>query len=74
MDYEKWYTSVLLTQCEEIRAFKVQNHGNYMYISRFICGVDHVYFVFACKKSNSSEALLFQVNLPLLKHIVHKDS
>ena len=35
---------------------------------RFRCGVDLVYF--ACKKSNSGEALLFQVNLPLLKHIV----
>ena len=30
MDYEKWYTSILLTQCEEIRAFEVQNHANYM--------------------------------------------
>ena len=30
MDYEKWYTSLLLKQCEEIRAFEVQNHANYM--------------------------------------------
>ena len=52
MDYEKWYTSLLLTQCEEIRAFEIQNHANYMYISRFRCGVDLEYFVLACKKSN----------------------
>ena len=32
MDYEKWYTALLLTQCEEIRAFEVQNHDNYMLI------------------------------------------
>ena len=50
MDYEKWYTSLLLTQCEEIRAFEVQIHVNYMKISRFSCGVD-------CKKSNLGEAL-----------------
>ena len=30
MDYEKWYTSLLLTQCEEIRAFEVQNHVNFI--------------------------------------------
>ena len=70
MDYEKWYTSILLTQCEVFPAFEVQNHANYMYILRFRCGIDLVYFVLACKKSNSGEALLFQVNLPLLKHIV----
>ena len=28
MDYEKWHTSLLLTQCEDIRAFEVQNHVN----------------------------------------------
>ena len=30
MGYEKWYTSLLLKQCEEICAFEVQNHANYM--------------------------------------------
>ena len=34
-------------------------------------GVDLVYFVLACKKSNLGEALA--VNLPLLKHIVDKN-
>ena len=43
MDYEKWYTYLLLKQCEEIRAFEVQNHVNYMKISRRSCGVDLVY-------------------------------
>ena len=66
MDYEKWYTSLLLTQCEEIRKFEIQNHINYMYISCFRCGVDHVYFILACKKSFLGETLLFQINLPLL--------
>ena len=34
VDYQKWYryTSLLLTQCEEIRAFDVQTHVNYMYM------------------------------------------
>ena len=27
MDYEKWFTSILLTQCEEICTFEVQNHA-----------------------------------------------
>ena len=46
---------------EEIRAFEVQIHVNYMYISRFRCGVDLEYFVLPCKKSNLGEALLFQI-------------
>ena len=40
----------------------------YMLISRFRCGVDRVYFVLACQKSFSCEALLFQINLPLLDY------
>ena len=30
MDYEKWYKYLLLRQCEEIRAFEVQNNIDYM--------------------------------------------
>ena len=30
VDYEKCYTSLPLTQCEEICAFEVQNHVNYV--------------------------------------------
>ena len=33
MDFEKLYTSILLTQIGEIRAFKLQNHVNNMHIS-----------------------------------------
>ena len=33
MDFEKSYTSILLTQIGEIRAFEVQNHVNNMDIS-----------------------------------------
>ena len=44
-----------------------------MYISRFGCGVDLVNFLLACKKSNVSEELLFQINLQLLKHKVDKN-
>ena len=74
MDYEKWYTSrAPFDTYEEIRAFELQNHINYMYISRFWCGVDLVRFVLACKKSNLGEALLFQVKLPLLEHFVDKN-
>ena len=73
MDYEKLYTSLLLNQCEEIRAFEVQNHVNYMSISRFRCGVDLAYFVLARKRSNLAKRWLFQDNLPLLKHIVDKN-
>ena len=56
-----------------IHAFEVQNHVNYMKISSFRCGADLVYLVIACKKSNLGEALLFQVNLPLFKHLVDKN-
>ena len=73
MDYEKWYISFLWTQSEEIRAFEVQNHVNYMQISLFLSSIDLVYFVLACKKSNLGEALLFQVKLPLFKRIVDKN-
>ena len=27
MDNEKWYTFLVLKQCEEIHAFEVQNHA-----------------------------------------------
>ena len=75
MDYEKWYISrASFDTCEENCVFEVQNHVNYMYISHSRCGVDLVYFVLACKKSNLGEALLFQVNLPLLEHFVDKNS
>ena len=57
MDYDKLYTSLLLTQYEEIRAFEVQDHVEYMSISRFRCGVDLVYFVLACKKFRRSNAV-----------------
>ena len=30
MGYEKWYTPLHLAQCEKKRAFKNQNHVNYM--------------------------------------------
>ena len=43
------HLELLLTQCEETRAFEVQNHVNYMYISHFRCGVDHLYFVLEWK-------------------------
>ena len=52
---------------------KSVHHVNYMYISRFRCGVGLVYLVLACKKSNLGEALLFKVNLPLLEHFVDKN-
>ena len=42
------HLKLLLTR-EEIRAFEVQNHVNYMNITRFRCGVDLVYFVLAVK-------------------------
>ena len=67
------HNGLFLTQCEETRAFEVQNYVNYMWISHFRCGVDFVFFVSACKKSNLGEALLFQINFPLLKHFVDKN-
>ena len=42
----KWvmrYASQLLPQFEEIRAFEIQNHVNFMLISSFRCGADLVY-------------------------------
>ena len=47
MDYEKWYICLLLAQCEVIYVFEIQNHVNDMYISRFRCGVDLLYFLVA---------------------------
>ena len=44
----------------------------YMYISRFRSIVDLVHFVLAFEKSFLVEALLFQINLPLLEHFVDK--
>ena len=44
----------------------------YMYISRFRSIVDLVHFVLAFEKSFFVEALLFQINLPLLEHFVDK--
>ena len=43
-----------------------------MYILRFRCGVDLVYFV-ACKKLNLGETLLYRVNPPLLEYFVNKN-
>ena len=71
MDYEKWHTFFLLTQCEEIHAFEVQNHVN-------LC-VDFTFqlwcwpSIFHIKISNLGEELLFQVKIPLLKHFVGKN-
>ena len=61
------YLELLLTHVK-----KSVHHAHYMYISRFRCGVDHIYFVLASKKLNLGETLLFQVNLPLLEHFVDK--
>ena len=69
MDYEKLYTSLLLIQAKNSVHFKLK----IMPITCFRCVVDLVYFVLACKKSNLGEALLFQNNLPLLKHFVDKN-
>ena len=73
LGYEKWYTSILLALCGEIRAFEVQDHVNYIYTSRFRCGVDLVHFVLAFQKWFLVEKLLFQINLPLFKHFVDKN-
>ena len=54
---------------EKLHAFEIENHANYI----FQLGVELEYFVLACKKSNLREALLFQINLPLLKHFVDKN-
>ena len=47
--------------------------GQLHVFSHFSYGVDFVYFVLAYKKLNLGKALLFQVNFPLLKHIVDKN-
>ena len=68
-DYEKWYTCLLLAQCEESHAFEIQNHANYMYISRFRCGVDLVYFLVACKMKHCCPKLTtFCYNISLISN------
>ena len=48
-------------------------HLKFMWISRFRCDVDLAYFVLACNKSFLGEALLFKIDLLLLKHFVDKN-
>ena len=57
MDCEKWYTSLLLTQCEELLAFEVQKSCQLHVDFKFQLYVDHVCIVLGCKKSNYGEAL-----------------
>ena len=65
------YVKFFQGNCKDQRNAAV--HLKFMWISRFRCGVDLVYIVLACKKSFLGEALLFQLNLPLLKHFVDKN-
>ena len=74
MGYEKWYASLFLSRCERIQEFGVQIHVNSMEILRFWCCVDLVYFVLVCMSEILlGEVLLFQINIPLLKHLVDKN-